>query len=147
MIGRQHHCHVARKVRLRAQRIHLLASGRARNHLHTDSGHVLAGKGLNEILLVKGIEIGHMNAARLQLADFLDVWLTQPKDHVSSGHRGTAIRTNTGSGRLVVRVADAGTHACTRFDDHLRAKPHQLFYCLWRRRDAILSRLGFTGYD
>jgi hypothetical protein len=88
-----------------------------------------------------------VNAARLQLIDFLNVWLAQPKDHVSSGQQGTAIRTYTGSGRFVVRVADAGTRACTRFDDNLRAKPHQLFYCLWRRRDAILSRLGFTGYD
>ena len=117
VIGRQHHRHIARQVGLRAQRIHLLTAGRARNHLHTDRGHALAGEGFDQIFLVEGVEVRNVNAARLELTDLrltLACAIGAPCRRQPS--KRSAIGANAGARGLIVCVADAGTGAGTRFD-------------------------------
>jgi len=88
-----------------------------------------------------------MNTAGFELTDLVNLRLAQPEHHVGARQQSRSIRTDARTGSFVVCVADTGSNASTCFDDHIRAEPHQLFNRFRSRGDAILSRLGFTGYD
>ena len=75
--------YVTRQAGLRAQGIHFLAAGGARDHLHTDGSDAGVLECVDQSVLVERVQVADMHGAALHLADFFELWFAQAQQEVS----------------------------------------------------------------
>jgi hypothetical protein len=87
-----------------------------------------------------------MDAPGLQFGDFIQLWFSEPEDHVTATQKGISINFDARAGLFegVIRVASA--LACTGLNDNVGAEPDEFFYCLRGDGRTVFTRVCLTGY-
>ena len=74
-----------------------LREGGARDHFHADRADALRREGVDEIVLVEGIEKANVDATFTKFRDFFGRWLSQAQDQSGLGERCVAVADDRGA--------------------------------------------------
>ena len=86
-----------------------------------------------------------MDASRLQLGDFVELWFSEPEDHVTATQQSISINFDGRAGLFEGVICVTSAVACTGLNDNVGAEFNEFFYCLRGDGRTVFTRVCLTG--